>query len=1273
MRKLKQEQVPREILVNDMVNDNFNIIQFNCRSLYTKLVEFKVYLYSRKPHMVCLSETWIVQGKLPNFFNYSAIWNNRVNNRGGGVGILLRNDVVAQQCNLVMHNHSRLEVQSVLIKMVHYDLHVMNIYNPGDNVPINIFNHYFGQLGDHRIIIGDFNAHHRMWSVHGTPNNTSGNSLASIVMNDDNLCLLTPPGLITYVSFTDNHKSTLDLCFISANLTMGATCKRGPDITSDHAPVEVGIIHKPKFFSMKKRPKWNVDEVDWILWREGLPRISYRDDQSVEAINENLVTSIKNSSYTISKTSGQYHPKYSKPWWNTECSRLTAIRRCMKRLFNRHPTEDNYRNWRHAENTAKHYIQETKSKSWQDFATSISSRTKAKTMFEKLRKINNKFTMTPTILVERGQLIYDAKEKANIFMDYFSESFNRQVPNLREHNDMFMQVQAAILEEGLEQYNSPFTKHELVLCIRETRNTSPGCDDIVNIFLKNLPDEYVDYMLRLFNRSWIEETVPNDWKVGLVVPICKPGKCLEDKASYRPITMLSCIGKLIGRLVNKRLQWVLEDRKLLSNTQCGFRPNRSTYEQIVCLENFISRAYKNREIVKVVFVDMKGAFDTVWHNAVLYKLKCLGIHGRMLGWLKSYLSARRFTVLYEGEESAEGVISSGVPQGGILSPLLFNILMSDIAKCPDVHFSEYADDVAIYAINKDVGVLSRVMQRALNTFGNWARKWGLAVSTSKTKAMMFTKTHVDDLILNMDGQPIENVKSHKFLGVTFDGPILSWKQHIDTIVKKCTPFVSVLKITHYKWGSDRKALLTLYNALIQSRIDYCSFIYQNSSQINPNKLNVLQSQCLRIATGGRQTTPIVSLEVEAAVPPLNIRWSYLGMKYYNRILELPEESCLVNVIKQRHTGNTRVKSGIERMQSDMQKCGIDIINYKKTNNVSPMPPWENIEDVIEISYSNVPIKFMTNEMARALFNEIVLTRYEDCVQIYTDGSKGEEGVAAAFVIPERNESYGYRLNENFCIVTAELWAIIKALEYIKNNNDRVRGAVVITDSKSALYLIKNQTPKQYRREVFIAQKLVRDIKQRHSIFLQWIPSHKGIVGNEAADAKAKASLSLDRTALVYMPLNDRLRVLKSRINNYWDMIWQAKIVQTNRGRALRNIKSSIEVWPWAYCNSRRAETALARLRVGHVGLRQHLFRFQMCDTPLCECGEVETIEHFLISCQRFAQSRNNMIKSIRTRVINLPITVKLLLGGEKLQLPKQIYIRNALVRFLHNTGRINEL
>ena len=220
--------------------------------------------------------------------------------------------------------------------------------------------------------------------------------------------------------------------------------------------------------------------------------------------------------------------------------------------------------------------------------------------------------------------------------------------------------------------------------------------------------------MNLINKSWTEENLPDEWKTALLCPIPKQGKDSTLADSYRPICLLPTIAKLMERMVNNRIDWCLEQKQLLPEVQSGFRKQRSAYDQISLLESHIARALEENHTCIAVFLDMAGAFDAVDHTSVLFKLAEFGFSGRLVGWLQSYLANRKFKVLYRGEESTTRSIKCGVPQGGILSPLLFNVLMSDIPTVQGVQISVFADDIAVYAVGIDESKTVEMIQMQLD-------------------------------------------------------------------------------------------------------------------------------------------------------------------------------------------------------------------------------------------------------------------------------------------------------------------------------------------------------------------------------------------------------------------------------------------------------------------------------------------------------------------------------------------------------------------------------
>lgn len=828
------------------------IVQFNCRSIYTKLAELKIFLYTKKPNIVCLCETWTVATKLPKFIDYTAVWKHR-DGRGGGLCILVRSSIIVIPSTLNMYAPSSIEIQRCTVKFRNFELDILNVYNPNNNVTTREFEYYINQLGRYKLIIGDFNGHHRLWSYVNSGSNATGNSLSEILTRNDNLCLITPPRLPTFFNSRTGTSSTLDLCFVSTNINLGSSVEVGPCLSSDHNPVIIKICHSPKTVALKFRPKWKFNNVKWDDWRDGLASVEFEGDENVEEMDRKISETLLGSNYIIPKTAGVYKPKFNRPWWNVECSRLVALRRHAKHIFRRHPTEVNQRSWRQAENNAKRHIAKSKKESWEEFTSTLNCFTPTNTIWNTLKKIKGTFDPTITVLDCNNIFITDPKDKAEEFANYFQSVFSIPFPSEMENNRMYFIIQAAIMNDERKEYNSMLTMEELKIAVANLKDTSPGLDEIHNNFIKNASFNTLEAILDMFNKSWMEEYVPKCWKIALLVPILKPGKPSATVGSYRPISMLSSIGKLIERIICNRLQFELEKGNLLSETQFGFRKVRSTNDTLTILEHTIRETLIKKQICIVVFIDLAGAFDRVWKMAVLFKLQKMGFRGRILGWLFSYLTDRKFKVIVEGETSNERQITSSVPQGAVLSPTLFNILLSDLAKIPEVNYSEFADDLALYYSGNDVQLVVNKVQEALSAVNDWANTWGQKLNINKTKAMYFTNKRTYPNTIKLNGNEIEYIAKHKFLGLIFDSPRLTWKDQINNLKSKCTPAISIMKsIAGQHWGADREVLLSYYKSVVRSKLDYASHLYDGSASTNLDSLNMIQNQCLRIALGGEE-------------------------------------------------------------------------------------------------------------------------------------------------------------------------------------------------------------------------------------------------------------------------------------------------------------------------------------------------------------------------------------------------------------------------------------
>ena len=333
-----------------------------------------------------------------------------------------------------------------------------------------------------------------------------------------------------------------------------------------------------------------------------------------------------------------------------------------------------------------------------------------------------------------------------------------------------------------------------------------GIDDIHNQFLLHLPQSKKMQLLGICNRIWRYGEVPEEWKVGLICPILKPDKDPQLVNSYRPISLLSCVSKVMEKMVHERLAYIVESKNHLSPSQYGFRIRKGCIDPIISLEHEVRSALIKKEVNIVVFFDLKAAFDSVDHMILLRTIAELEIGGEMLTYLISFLSNRKIQVVLENIYSNTLNINCGVPQGSILSPLLFIILLSTIhnTNILPVLSNELADDIAFSITHKDFEQATLQMQGAIERFEEWCDSTKLNINIQKTKVMCFTAQKKNTPTLKLNGEKIEVVKEFKYLGMVLDAPYLTWEPHFTMLRNKCTKNLNILRaLTATNWGADR--------------------------------------------------------------------------------------------------------------------------------------------------------------------------------------------------------------------------------------------------------------------------------------------------------------------------------------------------------------------------------------------------------------------------------------------------------------------------------------
>ena len=533
--------------------------------------------------------------RLPYFVNYSSFFKCRTDRAGGGLATLIRNDVNITPKNLAECPNGKLEVQAITVHCKNTVMDILNIYNPNQSISTEEFSFYFDQLDSNKLIVGDFNAHHPLWDTRH-PENSTGSHLTQSLMQNSSLTVLTPVNLNTYFHTALRQFSTLDLCIINSHLIPSSSIQLGPDLGSDHSPIQIELSFSPILCPVKRRSRWIFNNsTQWQKFISLLPQYnsppSNSLDNSYKSFSDNI---IQTASICFKKTKESVTPKFSSPWWNDECNDAIRHRRHCKNLFHRHPTAENLTNLRRAEALAKLVTKKAKRKSLIDFASTLNRETPVTQIWSYLGKFARKHSPTPCYPILSGdQILTTPISKANAIGTHYSTIFNSANHDI-DVNPLLITTALAMSDDSITPFNCPFLPHELDAVLDKLKTSAPGYDNIHNLMLKNLPINYRQWALQLLNESFMQSHIPSSWKQTLILPILKPNKSPLDASSYRPIALLPCFGKVAEKMICNRITYVLEKNMALSSTQGGFRKRLSTHEQIARLENSIRHSLYNK-------------------------------------------------------------------------------------------------------------------------------------------------------------------------------------------------------------------------------------------------------------------------------------------------------------------------------------------------------------------------------------------------------------------------------------------------------------------------------------------------------------------------------------------------------------------------------------------------------------------------------------------------------------------------------------------------------
>ena len=558
----------------------------------------------------------------------------------------------------------------------------------------------------------------------------------------------------------------------------------------------------------------------------------------------------------------------AQPWITDTLVCEIKMKHKLHRIYLRNRTLENWQVFTKQRNLVTRLLRDAKSQFILDSeSTDGYSLTNLHTLTKCLRKTTSK--SIPDL--KSGDADFTSPQtKAEVLNEFFISQSQKSVQNV---SDSLPSINVpAVSQNTLTELHADADSVGRILCNLDPAK-SAGYDKIPTRLLKCAAKEIAPSLTCLLNASFRQASLPQDWKDATVTPVFKKGNAASP-TNYRPISLLSVVAKVQERVVYNSLYAHVEPH--LPDHQSGFRCNDSTELQLSRLVHQISEARDAGRTVMSCFFDLSKAFDRVWHDGLLAKLRHLGIHDTALNWFTAYLRDRRQRVRVENCFSTWSTIPAGVPQGSVLGPLLFLIYTIDLpTACTNrlTMCSQFADDTALITSAMTFAAAESSLQEAVRSAHTWLQDWHLLVNAAKTVVIIFHHANrppekLPDIQLG--NTVLSVVSEHRHLGMLFQQN-LCWDSHIHHVLAKASG--RLWQFHRLRSSLNSRAMLYLYRSYIRPIVEYASLAYSSLSTTLSDCLERFQRKAARICLRLPLFTPVQhsSLLHHAELPTLSSR------------------------------------------------------------------------------------------------------------------------------------------------------------------------------------------------------------------------------------------------------------------------------------------------------------------------------------------------------------------------------------------------------------------
>ncbi len=922
------------------------IAQINCSGI-SKFTRSKLHSYvdEKKIDVLCLQETWLKDDK----FSFKK-WTPNINNATdgyGGVAILTHPTVKAVKLEKLKHKD--LEAVWSKIQVGNQTVIIGSVYvRPGDTTKFQILRNKLDEIDvDTPVIItGDFNGKSGLWQTnYKAPRNRNdkpyqmGKLLEQIIL--DFSLDIQNTGTHTHVSRRDGTTSAIDL-FLSRRITHPQrwTVDQMVILKSDHMPTLLDIDTEEEGLV---KEKWNLKNVSW-------DQFSYTLDQDLENLTNSgdyrvadterkceltQETIIRSAEKTIPKKQISRH---SKAFITDNLKSLQKNFLKAKSNFKKRNAPHNLRALDKARDEyCEEYLKE-KDKFWQD----VCRNTEHKDLWVTTNKINNNCktkSVQPLYnpdgthefdderIAERLKNTHVTKTSMDTsrFDQQWFQTVNDKVPSIVSTE------KGALQGQPQELYNSDLRLSEVSAAVKHLKQDgSPGPDGVLPIMVKEADQVVVPHLLEVFQLCWQEGIVPQCWKKDNKIFIPKDGYENNTEKALRPLSLNAVIGKTYEFIIASRYIWWLETQFKLDWEQFAYRRSRGVVQALLTFVSAIHEGFEKGEPTVATLIDLEGAFDTLWREGIIYNMHEMGVRGRLLCYAASFLQGRKTRLLVNSHTGEWFTTSIGVPQGAVISPILFIAYISKLTTTIASNI-KFADDVTCWITHIDVRHACVAMEDELTQIDRWCCKWRLKISTRKTEVMCFNKGPHIQVDVQIDGHTLTQVKSKRCLGVTVDEQ-LNFAEHIEKVrgkaIKALSAAANLLDDMH---GLRTGLGVQLYRGLILPYISFAMPVWCTIGSTEVSKLEEVQRISLQKILGCHTNTALNAMEVLTGCPPIQLLITEASAMEYVRILRKEEGDRLKRIISDEARLHSNHLSPAKVMQKAAKKLG-------KTLNLSNIDP-----------------------------------------------------------------------------------------------------------------------------------------------------------------------------------------------------------------------------------------------------------------------------------------------------------------------------------------------